>query len=54
MAEDTKLIPFGHTMLNDFVIQPGFTNLNHGSYGSTPRKVLSAQHDWIMQMEGEW
>ncbi|KAF7307472.1 PLP-dependent transferase [Mycena indigotica] len=30
---------FGHAMLEYFAFDPGYTNLNHGSYGSLPRPV---------------
>lgn len=35
---------FGHGMLADFYLAEGFTNLNHGSFGATPRSVIAAQH----------
>ncbi|KAF7307463.1 PLP-dependent transferase [Mycena indigotica] len=31
--------PFGHAMLEYFAFDPGYTNLNHGSYGSLPRPI---------------
>eukprot|EP00041_Stephanoeca_diplocostata_P013089 m.225730 g.225730 ORF g.225730 m.225730 type:complete len:434 (+) comp19213_c0_seq4:127-1428(+) len=35
---------FGHEMLAEFYLADGFTNLNHGSFGATPRSVIAAQH----------
>ena len=34
--------PFGHEMLREFGFEPGYVNLNHGSYGSAPRVVTAA------------
>ncbi|KAJ7242575.1 PLP-dependent transferase [Mycena haematopus] len=33
---------FGHAMLEYFPFDPGYTNLNHGSYGSLPLPVMEA------------
>ncbi|KAJ7601323.1 pyridoxal phosphate-dependent transferase [Mycena rosella] len=33
---------FGHAMLQYFAFDPGYTNLNHGSYGSLPLPVIEA------------
>eukprot|EP01119_Soliformovum_irregulare_P003875 TRINITY_DN14921_c0_g1_i1.p1 TRINITY_DN14921_c0_g1~~TRINITY_DN14921_c0_g1_i1.p1 ORF type:complete len:406 (+),score=104.66 TRINITY_DN14921_c0_g1_i1:191-1408(+) len=44
-------IPFGKEMLQYFAIQPGYTNLNHGSFGATPRSVLMSQHSYENEME---
>ena len=35
----------------DFVLEPGLVFLNHGSFGATPRAVLEAQHELVVQME---
>lgn len=32
---------FGKQRLDDFLIDKTFTNLNHGSYGYTPKSVLA-------------
>jgi hercynylcysteine S-oxide lyase len=34
--------PFGHAMLNCFSLDPEYTNLNNGSYGTTPEPVQEA------------
>ena len=36
---------------DDFVLEPGLVFLNHGSFGATPRAVLEAQHELVVQME---
>ncbi|KAJ7110373.1 PLP-dependent transferase [Mycena crocata] len=33
---------FGHSILQYFAFDPGYTNLNHGSYGSLPVPVIEA------------
>ncbi|KAJ7919311.1 PLP-dependent transferase [Mycena leptocephala] len=43
--------PFGHAMLEYFAFDPGYTNLNHGSYGSAPLPVLEACK--VMDAEAE-
>eukprot|EP01116_Phalansterium_solitarium_P006834 TRINITY_DN1922_c0_g1_i1.p2 TRINITY_DN1922_c0_g1~~TRINITY_DN1922_c0_g1_i1.p2 ORF type:complete len:161 (+),score=13.57 TRINITY_DN1922_c0_g1_i1:464-946(+) len=42
---------FGHGMRKEFMLAEGFTNLNHGSFGSTPRKVIDQQRVYTEQME---
>jgi hypothetical protein len=42
---------FGHGLLPRFALAKGYTNLNHGSFGSPPLEVLQAQQDNIMKME---
>ena len=37
--------------MSDFLLDPSWTFLNHGSFGATPRPVLRAQQDWRMRME---
>lgn len=34
-----------------FLLDPGLTFLNHGSFGACPREVLDAQVEWQRQME---
>jgi hypothetical protein len=38
--------PFGHGMLTEFALEAGYVNLNHGSYGSTPRSVTAEAAAW--------
>ncbi len=38
-----KPTPFGHKMLEHWLLDPGVTYLNHGTVGATPRPVLRAQ-----------
>lgn len=35
--------PFGHSMLEHWLLDPAVTYLNHGTVGATPRRVLAAQ-----------
>jgi isopenicillin-N epimerase len=35
--------PFGRALLREWLLDPGFTHLNHGTVGATPRRVLAAQ-----------
>ena len=43
--------PLGHAMLPLFQMEPGYTNLNHGSYGSTPRAVTAVKRCWYDHIE---
>eukprot|EP00038_Savillea_parva_P019863 m.29369 g.29369 ORF g.29369 m.29369 type:complete len:458 (-) comp4589_c0_seq1:58-1431(-) len=42
--------PFGHPMLAEFMLAD-YINLNHGSFGATPREVIAAQRAWVDQAE---
>jgi hypothetical protein len=42
---------FGPHLKAHFPLEDGYTNLNHGSYGSTPHVVTKAAHEWQAQME---
>ena len=44
---------FGHGMLTEFVMNRDYVNINFGSYGTTPRAVLQAEHAHEMVMEAE-
>ena len=44
---------FGPALRSLFLLEPGGTHLNHGSYGATPRVVLEAQQAWRSRMEAE-
>eukprot|EP01079_Euglenida_sp_SAG-EU17-18_P012125 gene12124-2212_t len=43
---------FGRDMLTEFNLSPGFTNLNHGSFGSVPKQVHQAMWEYELQAEG--
>lgn len=34
---------FGKERLNDFYIDPNYINVNHGSYGASPKVVIDHQ-----------
>ncbi|OXH22779.1 hypothetical protein J008_06257 [Cryptococcus neoformans] len=42
---------FGKEMLRHWAFRPGYINLNHGSYGSPPRHVLSYMRDLSEEIE---
>ena len=42
---------FGHPMLAEFDLDPKYTNLNQGSYGSTPRRVRQATEALVLAAE---
>ena len=42
---------FGHVLLPLFMLEKGYVNLNHGSFGATPRSVIEGEHRWEAQME---
>lgn len=44
---------FGVAIRHEFVLEDGVAQLNHGSYGATPRRVLETQHRWRLHMEAE-
>lgn len=37
--------------MSDFLLDPSFTFLNHGSFGACPRPVLEAQSQWRRRLE---
>ena len=42
---------FGHELLSQFAFRNGYTNLNHGSYGSAPLTVTASFNNWTTWME---
>ena len=48
---DALSVKFGPHLRSLFQLQEGYTNLNHGSYGSTPHHVTKAAHQWQSQVE---
>jgi len=42
---------FGAALRSRFLLAEGFTNFNHGSFGSVPKVVSDAQHAYSMQCE---
>ena len=48
---------YGHSMLSHFRLSPGYLNLNHGSFGATPRYVYEQQQEYNTMSEAypdEW
>ena len=41
----------GRAVRHEWVLDPDFVSVNHGSFGATPRVVLAAQQDWLRRME---
>ena len=41
----------GEAIRAEFLLEDGFATVNHGSYGATPRAVLTAQDAWRARME---
>ena len=44
---------FGRAVRDLFALEPETAQLNHGSYGATPRPVLAAQQRWTERLEAE-
>ncbi|KAI9044096.1 putative aminotransferase family protein (LolT) [Aspergillus affinis] len=42
----SSLIPFGDPMKSQFLIDPSFRNLNHGSYGTFPIPIQTVQREF--------
>lgn len=43
--------PFGRSMLQYFMMAPGYKNFNHGSFGATPQFVYEYQQRVTHEME---
>ncbi|HVC62511.1 MAG TPA: aminotransferase class V-fold PLP-dependent enzyme [Acetobacteraceae bacterium] len=43
----------GRAVRHEWLLDPDFVSVNHGSFGATPRVVLTAQQDWQRQMEAQ-
>ncbi|HUB47684.1 MAG TPA: aminotransferase class V-fold PLP-dependent enzyme [Acetobacteraceae bacterium] len=43
----------GRAVRHEWVLDPGFVSVNHGSFGATPRVVLAVQQDWQRRMEAQ-
>ncbi|MBK1661305.1 aminotransferase class V-fold PLP-dependent enzyme [Paracraurococcus ruber] len=37
----------------EFLLDPGFLTVNHGSFGAAPRRVLAAQAEWRARLEAQ-
>lgn len=42
---------YGRAIRGEFLLDPHFLTVNHGSFGAAPRRVLAAQDDWRRQLE---
>lgn len=43
----------GRAVRDEFLLDPDFLTVNHGSFGATPRVVLAAQDAWRRRMEAQ-
>ncbi len=43
----------GAAIRHEWMLDPDFLTVNHGSYGATPRVVLAAQAEWQARMEAQ-
>jgi isopenicillin-N epimerase len=46
-----KLPALGAAIRHEFLLDPRWLTVNHGSFGATPRVVLAAQDEWRRRME---
>ncbi|GMI02790.1 hypothetical protein TrVE_jg10619 [Triparma verrucosa] len=51
MSHALNTTTFGHAMLSNFLLDPSYLNLNHGSFGTAAKPVLEAQHNYVLQQE---
>ena len=49
----SSLIPHPSSLRQHWLLDPGITFLNHGSFGATPKHVLAKQDEFRAQMERE-
>jgi isopenicillin-N epimerase len=42
---------FGAALRGEWLLDPDYLTVNHGSYGATPRVVLAAQDEWRRRLE---
>ncbi|BCS17108.1 aminotransferase [Aspergillus luchuensis IFO 4308] len=50
-SSDASIVPFGATMREQFLFDPKFLNLNHGSFGTYPAAVRTALRHFQDQVE---
>ena len=50
-SPNTPSPALGRAVRHHWLLEEGMTFLNHGSFGATPRRVLSAQQHWRLQLE---
>ncbi len=50
-SSNTPSPRLGRAVRHHWLLEEGMTFLNHGSFGATPRRVLSAQEHWRLQLE---
>ena len=48
---EEKLPALGAAIRHEFLLDPRWLTVNHGSFGATPRVVLAAQDEWRRRME---
>lgn len=50
-VDNSTALSFGNQQLKNFLIDPDYLNMNHGSFGTVSRQVLVAQQNYILQQE---
>jgi isopenicillin-N epimerase len=54
MTDQRDHVPMlGRAVRHEWLLDPDFVSVNHGSFGATPRVVLAAQRDWQRRMEAQ-
>ena len=46
-----KVITFGHSIRKDFLLDPDYVAMNHGSYGLSPRSIHQLRQDYLNKAE---
>jgi isopenicillin-N epimerase len=50
-ASSEPALRYGRAIRGEFLLDPDFLIVNHGSFGAAPRSVLAAQDTWRRQLE---
>src|SRR5438046_1645104 len=50
-SDEDGTVSVGRTMKEHFLLDPGVTFLNHGSFGATPRAVFECYQTWQLELE---
>ncbi|MGQ0675150.1 MAG: aminotransferase class V-fold PLP-dependent enzyme [Rhodospirillales bacterium] len=52
-AKPAPIPPLGAAIRGEFLLDPDFLSVNHGSFGATPRAVLAAAEEWRRRLEAQ-